>query len=72
MPGWASAARHEVFATCRRVALPGRPGEAVLLHRLLVHGVAPWEEGARAPSGARVVACFRPLLADPALWLAAP
>jgi len=31
------AARRAVFATCRRVELPVRPGEATLLHRLALH-----------------------------------
>jgi len=63
------AARAEVFETCRRVPLPGRPGEAVLLHRLMLHGIGPW----RAPDGPpRIVAYFRPLLEDPACWLARP
>ncbi len=44
-----TAARKRVFETCPRVALPGRPGQAVLLHRLSLHGVAPWRDGARRP-----------------------
>lgn len=63
------AARREVFATCPRVKLPARPGEATLLHRHLIHGVAPWGQGDTPPEG-RVIAYFRPLLADPADWLA--
>lgn len=57
-----TAARAEVFATCERVELQARPGEAYLLHRLVLHGVAPWKEGAEAPSDGRMVAYFRPLL----------
>jgi len=64
------AARKEVFATCRRVELPGRPGEAVILHRHLIHGVAPWSEGAEADPPGRMVAYFRPLLAGVGDWLA--
>ena len=62
-------ARKRVFDTCRRVELPGRPGEAVILHRHLVHGVAPWSEGARAEPPGRVVCYFRPLLPSVADWL---
>lgn len=50
-------ARREVFETCRRIEIPARPGEAYLIHRLALHGVAPWrgtEEGRRA------IAYFRP------------
>lgn len=51
-----AAARRRVFATCLRVALPLAPGEAVLLDPRLLHGVAPWAEGAQAPPEGRVVA----------------
>ena len=53
------AARAEVFETCPRVALPLEPGMAVLLHPLMLHGVALWQEGARADGGRRI-AYFRP------------
>ena len=63
------AARRVVFATCPRVELPGRPGEAVILHRHLIHGVAPWAAGAQADPPGRMVAYFRPLCASVADWL---
>ncbi len=56
------AARREVFETCRRIPVPARPGEAVLLHRLTVHGVAPWAAGAGAGPDGRMIAYFRPEL----------
>ena len=62
------AARRQVFDTCPRRPLPGRPGEAVLLHRLTLHGVAPWT-GPHRPEG-RMIAYFRPELSgDTAAWL---
>lgn len=60
------AARRAVFAQCDPVTVPLKPGESVLVHRLAVHGVAPWKRG----TGDRRIAYFRPLLADPADWLA--
>ena len=54
------AARRTVFETCERVPLCARPGEALLLHRLVLHGVAPWAEGAKAPAEGRMIAYFRP------------
>ncbi len=67
------AARREVFETCRRVVLPAKPGEAYLVHRLALHGVAPWEVGAAAPEEGRMVAYFRPELAGGARnWLELP
>ena len=65
------AARLQVFQTCRRVEVPARPGEATLLHRMLLHGVAPWQRGATAPAEGRIIAYFRPLLPSVQAWLAA-
>ena len=54
------AARREVFETCARVELPLKVGEVVLLHRLCLHGIAPWTEGAEAAPEGRMIAYFRP------------
>lgn len=53
-------ARARAFATCRRVPLPIRPGEAVVLHPLALHGIAPWRAGAAASPEGRITAYFRP------------
>ncbi|KNX41820.1 hypothetical protein ROTO_16650 [Roseovarius tolerans] len=58
------AARREAFETCRRVPLHAPPGGAYLVHRLALHGVAPWEPGAEAPEEGRMVAYFRPQFED--------
>ncbi|NEX45388.1 hypothetical protein G3572_04175 [Rhodobacter sp. ETT8] len=63
------AARAEVFRTCARVELPVVPGEASLLHRLTVHGVASWSGTERED---RIIAYFRPMLASVAEWIAQP
>ncbi|MDR7124981.1 hypothetical protein [Pseudotabrizicola sp. 4114] len=63
------AARAEVFRSCPRRELPAGIGEATLLHRLTVHGVAPWQ-GAEA--GDRIIAYLRPMLASVAEWITAP
>ena len=65
------AARREAFATCPRVPLPARPGEALLLHRMILHGMAPWADGAMAPPEGRIIAYFRPEFAAVSDWLAA-
>jgi hypothetical protein len=65
-------ARRTVFATCRRIELPSSPGEAVLLHRHILHGVAPWGDGATASPEGRMIAYFRPEFPAIADWLAAP
>ena len=58
------ATRQEVFETCPRVKVTAKPGEAYLVHRLALHGVAPWEEGAEAPDEGRMIAYFRPELSS--------
>lgn len=62
-------ARDEVFEMCNRVELPMVPGQSVLMHRMLIHGVAPWKPGAKAPPEGRMVAYFRPVLRDMRDWL---
>ncbi|NNF73257.1 MAG: hypothetical protein HKN02_13830 [Rhodobacteraceae bacterium] len=57
------AARRACFETCRRVPLHARPGEALLLHRHILHGIAPWAPGATADPVGRMVAYFRPEMA---------
>jgi len=65
------AARAQVFATCRRVEVPIAVGQATLLHRLTVHGVAPWQAVADTPDG-RIIAYFRPQLSSVHDWLMRP
>lgn len=65
------AARRQAFADCPRIALPARPGQAYLLHRLALHGVSPWTPGARSDPPGRVIAYFRPDIGEIAAWPAA-
>lgn len=60
-------ARAEVFRRCRREEVPGRMGEAMLLHRHLIHGVCPWDNDVIGQG--RLVAYFRPLMASVAEWM---
>ena len=48
------------------------PGEAVLVHRHLVHGVAPWGEQASASPDGRMIAYIRPEFSTIGEWLDAP
>lgn len=64
------AARRVCFAECKRIVVHARPGEAYVIHRLALHGVAPWQHGAVAPAAGRMIAYFRPELADIFRWLA--
>lgn len=54
------SARREVFETCARITVHANPGEAYLLDRFTLHGVAPWKDGANAPPEGRMIAYFRP------------
>ena len=66
------AARERVFASCRRVELHARPGEAFLAHRLSLHGTAPWGENAQAGADGRMICYFRPPVLGPREWLDSP
>lgn len=65
-------ARRDVFETCPRVVVHASPGAAVLVHRLALHGVAPWAPGAKAAPEGRLIAYFRPPMPGGArAWVAA-
>lgn len=68
------AARRIVFATCPRRPIHSAPGGAHLIHRMALHGVAPWGEAAHAPPEGRMVAYFRPEWPNSASadWLLGP
>lgn len=65
-------ARRHCFETCRRVELRARPGECYLLHRLALHGVAPWRESEGTETEGRIIAYFRPNGAFSRSWLTGP
>lgn len=65
------AARRKVFGACARTPIHARVGEAFLVHRHALHGVAPWPNG----TGRRAIAYFRPEFASDAgsaEWLTDP
>jgi hypothetical protein len=62
--------RERIFASCERVELPALPGEAYLVHRLALHGIAPWS--APASAGARIILYFRPETEPTEAWLSLP
>ncbi len=66
------AVRREIFDTCKRVVINARPGEAYVIHRLALHGVAPWPDAAQAGPDGRMIAYFRPETGNPEDWLSAP
>ncbi len=54
------AARRRVFETITPVPVRAAPGQVVLLHRHVLHGVAPWAREDTAPPEGRMIAYFRP------------
>jgi hypothetical protein len=70
------AARRAVFERCPRVAAHARPGEAYVVHRLALHGVAPWPaDEAGGTATRRMIVYFRPDPfpgALPGWWLERP
>lgn len=66
-------ARRLVFERCQRVVIHAQPGEAYLVHRLAVHGVAPWPAALDGPPAGRQILYFRPEgERDFERWLTAP
>ncbi len=64
------AARRAVFETCRRVEITSVHGEAYLVHRHALHGMAPWTGGKDAAR--RAVIYFRPACLSAEDWLFRP
>lgn len=61
--------RREVFETCPRRIVTAGPGETILVHRMAIHGTAPWPETVSGPAEGRMIVWFRPQLATMADWL---
>ena len=66
------AARQEVFENCPRIEVTAKPGEAYLVHRHAIHGMAPWGEDGEAGPDGRMIAYFRPETEDRDGWLTGP
>lgn len=69
------AARRVVFDTCEPVPLSMKTGQSALIHRLALHGTAPWPDDTAGPKEGRMIAFFRPELSEldaAQAWLTAP
>jgi len=64
--------RRRIFAECECVEIVADPGEAYLVHRLALHGVAPWRSSAVADADRRIICYFRPEARSSEAWLKAP
>ena len=64
--------RKKIFNTCQRVEIVAKPGEAYLVHRLALHGVAPWRAPQDSTCKERMICYFRPETGAIEQWLNAP
>lgn len=64
--------RRRIFDICPRRELPARPGDMTVIHRLAIHGVAPWDETATAGPDGRMIIYFRPETGTARDWLDKP
>ncbi len=62
-------ARQEVFNQCKRTEVYAQVGESFAVHRLAVHSMAPWADGATSDENGRMIAFFRPQIIDATQWL---
>ncbi|MFT5115945.1 MAG: hypothetical protein ACI8P9_005304 [Parasphingorhabdus sp.] len=61
--------RKQIFHSCNRIELAVQPGECYLIHRLAMHGIAPWRNKQLGYNDGRIICYFRPELDDPGKWL---
>lgn len=64
--------RRKIFDTCERLEIACKPGEAYIVHRLALHGMAPWTPSATAGPDGRMIVYFRPQTGGPGGWLNRP
>ncbi len=58
--------RQQIFASCTRIEISAKPGEAWLVHRHTLHGIAPWSG---PDTGPRMIVYFRPEFGSAQAWL---
>jgi len=63
--------RNQIFDECERIEIVADPGEAYIVHRLALHGIAPWRSPAAADTDCRAICYFRPETSSPEDWLEA-
>ena len=61
--------RRQIFSECERKQLIMKPGEAFLVHRLMLHGTGPWKTNARCGPDGRMICFFRPSSLSIEEWL---
>ncbi len=63
------ALRKEIFDSCERVEVHLKVGQALVAHRLLLHGTSPWRKNAMASEDGRMMCFFRPATLGIEQWL---
>ncbi len=61
--------RKRLFEECRRVEIHAHPGEAYIVHRHALHGMAPWPEDIPGGPDGRMIVYFRPEFPSIQDWL---
>ncbi len=61
--------RYQIFDKCDRVIITAKPGQTYLVHRLALHGISPWLEGAKSGDDGRMICYFRPQTGSVWGWL---
>lgn len=64
--------RKQIFDQCKRITISMKPGQAFLVHRLALHGMAPWQSAATAGPDGRMICYFRPQTGSAEDWLFKP
>ena len=65
-------ARRSIWRDCARRELSALPGEAFLVHRFALHGMAPWPDTVPGPPDGRMNLYFRPPFPLGRAWLTDP
>ena len=61
--------RRNIFNRCQRVPITAAPGEAYVVHKHCLHGVAPWPQSIPNTADGRMICYFRPPAKDIRTWL---
>jgi len=64
--------RRDIFERCERVEIHLEVGQALVAHRLLLHGTAPWQDTTVATEEGRMICFFRPASLSIEEWLTNP
>ncbi len=64
--------RQSIFRQCSRKEIHAIPGQCYLVHRMALHGMAPWQTDTPTSSDGRMICYFRPEVPNHLDWLMEP